>query len=191
MEKPCKLIVMGGSAGSISALVNIIPLLPPDFPIPILVVLHRQATSSDNFLAEILQRKTDLRIKEAEEKEALLPGTVYLAPADYHVLLEKDFTVSLDVSEKVNYSRPSIDVTFFSAAAHCKSQLIGILLTGANQDGAQGMVQIAQQGGITIAQDPTTAEASAMPAAAIQTGCVQYILSLPEIVHFLTGLAAN
>ena len=187
-EKAYKLIVIGGSSGSVSALVKLIPEIKPAFNIPIILVLHRQPASKQGFISEILQNKTHLCIKEADEKENIRSGTIYVAPADYHLLIEKDFTISLDASEKVLFSRPSINVTFESAASHLGEGLIGILLTGANNDGAAGIVEIAKQGGLTIAQDPKTAEVSTMPLAAINSGKIQHILTLNEIVVFLNNL---
>ncbi|MGZ5244595.1 MAG: chemotaxis protein CheB, partial [Bacteroidia bacterium] len=152
-----KLIVIGGSAGSIDAIIRIIPKLSKDFSIPIVIVLHRKA-SKESSISAILQHRTSLKIKEAEEKEKITNGTVYFAPPDYHLLIESDNTFSLDASEKIHFSRPSIDVTFESAAGQYKQKLIGILLTGANDDGAKGIKDIAHYGGFTIAQEPNTAE---------------------------------
>ena len=182
------LIVIGGSAGSVGAIVKLIPSLAPDFKIPIILVLHRRAESKEGFISEILQHKSNLHIKEAEEKEIIDPSSVYIAPADYHLLIENDFSFSLDASEKILFSRPSIDVTFESAAEKYGEKLIGILLTGANHDGAKGMTEIAQQGGLTIAQDPETAEIATMPLAAIKTGKVDKVLKLEEIIDFLNSL---
>lgn len=187
-EKAYELIVIGGSSGSVSAVINLIPNLSPHFKIPIILVLHRGASSKEGFISEILQHKSNLRIKEAEEKEIIAPGTVYIAPADYHLLLEKDRTFSLDASEKVLFSRPSIDVTLESAAEKYGKRLVGILLTGANHDGAKGISEIARQGGFTIAQNPETAEIPTMPLAAIKTGKVNQVLTLEEMIDFLNAL---
>ncbi|MFB9862805.1 chemotaxis protein CheB [Rufibacter immobilis] len=187
-ERKFEFIVIGGSAGSIGVAIQMIPALSGRFQVPILFVLHRNASSSSGFLSDILQPRTPLRIKEAEEKEKICPGTVYVAPADYHLLVETDFTFSLDASEKVHYSRPSIDVTFESLAAHYGEKLLGILLTGANADGARGMAEIARAGGLTIAQNPATAEVPTMPQAAINTGMVHHVFSTSEIISFLNNL---
>lgn len=184
-----RLVLIGGSAGSVDAVMRLIPALDQKFAIPVLLVLHRAASSPENFLADILQPRSHLRIKEAEEKEVLRPGTVYIAPADYHLLLEQDHTFSLDMSEKVNYSRPSIDVSMESAALHYGHRLTAILLTGANADGAQGMRQVLRHGGHTIAQAPETAEVAYMPQAAINAGAAQQVLSVPEIASYLNSLA--
>lgn len=183
-----ELIIIGGSAGSIDAIIKIIPRLPKDFVIPIVIVLHRKAIKG-NPISAILQHRSTLHIKEAEEKEKITQGTVYFAPPDYHLLIEKDNTFSLDVSEKVHFSRPSIDVTFESAAGKHKHKLIGIILTGANEDGANGIAEIAQNGGLTIAQEPSSAEVKRMPQAAIDTGKVHKILTIDDIVHFLNTLS--
>ncbi|WP_026464950.1 chemotaxis protein CheB [Adhaeribacter aquaticus] len=187
-EQAYKLVVIGGSVGSVGAVMKIIPELSPNFKLPIILVLHRSATSHNGFITNILQDKSPLFIKEAEEKEPVAQATVYVAPADHHLLIESDFTFSLDVSEKVHYSRPSIDVTFESAAQHYTSNLIGILLTGANTDGAEGIAEIAKSGGLTIVQKPETAEVDTMPQAAIKTGQVQHILTLDEVINFLNNL---
>lgn len=189
MEKEkTELVVIGGSAGSISAIVRIIPALKPGFSVPLILVLHRRHTSRGGFISDILRHKTSLQLKEAEEKEPIVPGTVYVAPADYHLLIESDRTFSLDASEKIHYSRPSIDVTFQSAAAHYGARLTGILLTGANADGAQGIAEIYRGGGHTIAQAPWEAEAIAMPQSAIDTGSIIQILTLAEITGYLNSL---
>ncbi len=183
-----ELIVIGGSSGSVSAVVKIIPSLSAEFKIPIVMVLHRGASSKEGFISEILQHKSKLHIKEAEEKEIIAPATVYIAPADYHLLIENDLSFSLDASEKILFSRPSIDVTFESAAEKYGKKMIGILLTGANHDGAKGMAEIAQLGGLTIAQNPETAEIATMPLAAIKTGKVDKVMELEEIIDFLNSL---
>jgi two-component system chemotaxis response regulator CheB len=179
-----QLIVIGGSAGCIDALLAILPALPHDFAVPLLVVIHR-SPMKESPLAEVFQRHCKLKVKEAEEKEPILPGNVYLAPADYHLLIEESKTFSLDYSEKVNYSRPSIDITFEQAAIAYKEQLIGILLTGANTDGAKGLLTILENGGFTIVQNPITAAVPTMPKAAITLSDKHEIIKLEEIADFL------
>jgi len=124
-------------------------------------------------------------VKEADEKEAIVPGTVYIAPPDYHMMVETDETISFSADEKVNYSRPSIDVLFEAAADTYGRQLVGIVLTGANNDGAAGLLAIKNAGGFTIVQEPEDAESPAMPIAAIQLAKPHSILSLDEIIKLL------
>jgi two-component system, chemotaxis family, protein-glutamate methylesterase/glutaminase len=177
-------IVMGTSAGGLSALSAIFESLPVDYPIPIVVVQHR-STDERTLLEEILSHKCKISIKQADEKENIEPGKVYFAPAGYHLLIEKTKTFSLSSDRQVNYSRPSIDVLFETAAAVYKDKLLAIILTGANQDGAAGMRMIKEFGGVTIAQDPVTAQYPVMPKAAIDTGCIGQILGLNEIKNLL------
>lgn len=183
-------IVIGTSAGGLGALTLLLEQLPADYPLPLIVVQHR-SKDERALLEEVLQPKCTIRIRQAEEKEIILPGNVYFAPADYHLLIEKDRTFSLNCEPPVHYSRPSIDVLFESAADAYGPQLVGILLTGANKDGAAGIEMIRKQGGLTIAQDPETALYPYMPKAAIDTGKVQKILSLENIRHFLLEQAAH
>ena len=182
-----KAVVIGVSAGGMDALTGLFSCLSQGFPLPITVVQHLHPTQ-DGYLFEHLNRKCPLTVKEADEKEALQPGHIYFAPPGYHLLVERDETFSLSVDEKVNYARPSIDVLFVSAADTWAGGLIGILLTGASHDGAHGMCVIQEHGGLTIAQDPATAEYPVMPKAAVDAGCVDRILGLEEIGAFLRQL---
>jgi two-component system chemotaxis response regulator CheB len=179
-------VVVGVSAGGMAALSTWLPALPKDFPLPVLVVQHR-LSGSDDYLARSLDRICAVRVKEAEEKEKIQPGCVYLAPADYHLLVERDETLSLSIDDKENYSRPSIDVLFESAAYAWSERVIGIILTGANSDGANGLALIKQRGGPAIVQDPQTAEHDTMPRAALPSA--DYVLSLPKIGELLKTLA--
>lgn len=181
-------VVIGGSAGGLNALLTILGPLPADFKLPILVVLHR-LPAPDNSLAFMLNESCRLQVKEADQLEIIKPGWVYIAPANYHLLVERDKTLSLSVDAKVCYSRPAIDVLFETAADAYLSGLIGIILTGANNDGTAGLKKIKQQGGLTIAQDPATAEAKIMPNSAIQENVIDQIYSLAEISSFLTRLS--
>lgn len=181
-----KAIVIGASAGGLYALLEIIEKLPTDFPIPIIVVQHR--SKDNNYLfEEVLQNKCTITIRQADEKEKIKSGTIYIAPPDYHLLIEEDKTFSLTADFPVRYSRPSIDVLFESAAMVYKEALIGIILTGANNDGTAGMIAIKNNGGLTIAQDPDEAMFPAMPAASIKEG-VTYIWKLEVIGKFLLSL---
>ncbi|HXB95235.1 MAG TPA: chemotaxis protein CheB [Puia sp.] len=160
--KPDKLVVIGGSAGSLHIVFSILSAIGKDYPFPVMLVLHRN-NNVESSLEELISGRTLLTIKEVEEKEVLRAGTVYVCPADYHVLVEQDHTTSLDYSERVNYSRPSIDVTFRSAAEVYGPDLIAVLLSGGNSDGADGMENVKAMGGFTILQDPKTAEVPYMP----------------------------
>jgi two-component system chemotaxis response regulator CheB len=153
------------------------------------VVLHRGKHYASD-LESILQRKVKLTVKEIEEKEIMRPGYVYLAPANYHVLIEENRTFSFDLFTLVNHSRPSIDVTFESAAEVFTSRLMGILLTGANKDGAQGLKIIAEKGGFTIVQDPLEAESGTMPKSALEISTLHRILTLDQMKALLIGLHA-
>ncbi|MBZ0241604.1 MAG: chemotaxis protein CheB [Bacteroidales bacterium] len=184
---PYKAIVIGSSAGGLQALKTIISGLSTSFDTPVIVTQHL-SSSSDNYLVHFLNQFTHLTVKEADEKETVSRGHVYIAPPNFHLLVEEDFTLSLTVEEKVNFARPSIDVLFETAAEAYKNQLIGIILTGANHDGAKGIVQVKQKGGYTIAQKPDTAEAPAMPQAAINTGFVDQILKLEDIPVLLNKI---
>ncbi len=185
-SQPYRAVAIGGSSGGFEALIAILSVLGDDFPLPVLVVLHREPTSRHG-LAQLVASHCRLHVKEADEKERVCGGTVYLAPANYHVLVELDETLSLSVDPRVSYARPSIDVLFESAADTYRSALIGILLTGANRDGAEGLRAIRQRGGLTVAQDPTTAKASYMPGWAVEAGVVDQVLSLSEIGRLLAG----
>jgi len=153
-----------------------------------LIVLHR-TTQQDSLLTEVLKPRSHLKVKEVEEKELIVPGYLYIAPADYHVLIENEKTFSLDYSEKVEYSRPSIDVSFKSASDVFGSKLICILLSGANADGAAGMEFAKANGGFTIAQDPAEAVVDYMPRQAIKKKSVDLVLTTNEIADCLNQLA--
>lgn len=187
MQDSSKLIVMGGSWGGIQASLSVLQDLPASYSVPIILVLHR-LRNQEGSLQEIFSKKLALKAVEIEEKEPLLPGYVYLAPANYHVLLEKDHTFSLDDSELENYSRPSIDVTFTSAAGVFGENTIGVLLSGASRDGSSGLKLIFEKGGVAIAQNPLEAEVATMPQAAIDSipGCS--IMNLVRIKEFLLSL---
>lgn len=184
---PGYIIVIGTSAGGLAALTAILGNLPVDYPFPIVVVQHRTKDQRE-LLEEILQTKCRIKIKQANEKEKIENNVVYIAPPDYHLLIENDLTFSLSSDIPVCFSRPSIDVLFESAAAVYKEKVIGIILTGANSDGSLGIKTIAQYGGITVAQDPKEAEYPTMPSSAIDTKQVKHILPLTEIYNYLMRL---
>ena len=175
-----KAVVMGMSAGGLVAMKKLFPSLPPDFPVPVITVQHMH-TSQDGFFVEHLAAGLKITVKEALDKEPIKPGHVYFAPPNYHLLVEKEISFALSIDRLVNYSRPSIDVLFESAAPVWQSGLVGIILTGANGDGAKGMLAIKEHGGLTIAQKPSTAEYPVMPQAAIDTGGVDKVLTIQEI----------
>jgi two-component system, chemotaxis family, protein-glutamate methylesterase/glutaminase len=182
------LIVIGASWGGLTALERIISELQPDFRTPIAIAQHRAADSGSGALQEMLARRAHHEIREASDKEPIEPGRIYVAPADYHLLVEPDgFALSTEAA--VRYSRPSIDVLFDSAADVYAERLVGVILTGANDDGAYGVMRVRRRGGVTIAQDPDTAERPEMPRAAIVTGAVQHVLPLDEIAQTLASLA--
>lgn len=180
------LVLIGGSAGSIQIILKALqPLLPGNFAV--VIVLHRKP-SSDSTLIDIFGGKTALRVKEADEKERIQPATVYIAPADYHLLIEKDGSFSLDDSEKVNFSRPSIDITFESAAEVYGSAAVAILLSGASIDGIEGLQKIKTRGGLCIVQDPDTAEVDFLPRQALLSIRPDHIARPDEIGRILNGL---
>ena len=182
-----KIIVIGTSTGGLNALGNFLPKIPHDFPIPIVIVQHR-LMNSDDFLSNHLDSKCSLRVKEAESREQINPGKIYIAPAGYHLLIERDETFALSVDSPVSYSIPSIDVLFESAANVYSNQIIGIILTGANYDGTNGLKIIKEHGGLTIAQDPKTAKSDCMPKTAINNIDIDFIVSLDEVNDLLTDL---
>ncbi len=180
-------IVIGVSAGGMEALQKVLTVLDAGFSLPVVIVQHEAATSG-GFLAHFLAGKCALPAKQAEDKEKLVPGTIYVAPPDYHLLIENDRTLALSIDAPVNYARPSIDVLFETAADAYGRALAGVILTGASVDGSRGLKKIKDAGGLTIVQDPQTAEASYMPRAALAAVEVDYVLKLEEIGHFLSAL---
>lgn len=184
--RPPQLIVIGCSLGGMNALRTVLHPLPGDFPVPIAVVQHRHKASNEG-LPSFLRRESDLPVVDVEDKQFIKPGCVYMAPADYHLLVERGiFHLSVDAA--VGYSRPSIDVLFESAADAYGDGVVGVVLTGANADGARGARRIKARGGLVIAQDPATAEAHQMPQAVIDQVRVDRILPLDRIGPFLVEL---
>lgn len=183
MSKDYKAVVIGTSTGGTEALLQILRPLPAHYPAPIIVVQHLHPLQDKAAIIES-HDNCKIAIKEAEEKEKLQPGNVYLAPPNYHIMVEENHTIALSIETKVNYARPSIDVLFESAAHVYGSHLIGIILTGANADGAQGLHQINLKGGLTIVQEPETAVAPTLPLAALEMVNVDFMLS-PEKIGFL------
>lgn len=187
LHKDIGLIVIGGSWGGFKASQFILNGLPANFKVPVLLVLHR-LRNFESDLAAVYNSKLILKVREIEEKEKISPGNIYLVPSNYHVLIERDQTFSLDVSEYENYSRPSIDVTFTSAAEIYGSKTIGILLSGASKDGSRGLRNIKDKGGLTIVQDPKEAEVDTMPSAAIGLVPESTVMTLQGIREFLYSL---
>lgn len=185
---PFSLVVIGTSLGGLSALRIMLEGLPEQFPAAIAIVQHRDRRSGET-LSRSLQQESRLPILEVEDKEPICPGCVYLAPADYHLLVEPG-QFSLSVDPPVSFAKPSIDVLFESAAEIYQSKAIGVVLTGANQDGAQGLAKIKKRGGFTIVQDPRTAECASMPEAAISISEVDRILPLKKIPRLLVHLCS-
>jgi two-component system, chemotaxis family, protein-glutamate methylesterase/glutaminase len=187
--KPFELIVIGCSLGGMHALETIFSSLSNDFCVPVAVTQHRHKKSNEG-LPAYFRKATKLKVVDVEDKQWIKPGTIYLAPADYHLLVEKG-SFSLSVDAAVAYSRPSIDVMFESAADAYRDQVVGVVLTGANADGARGAKHIKRRGGFVIAQDPKTAEAPTMPQAAIDEARVDRILPLDRIGPFLVELCRS
>ena len=188
--RPYELIVMGCSMGGMRATEIILGALPADFPLPIVLVQHRYRTSNE-LLPSILRRHTQLSVVDADDRQQIHQGTVYLAPADYHLFVERGGELRLSVDARVEYSRPSIDVLFESASDAYQQALIGVVLTGANSDGANGAALIKKRGGFVVVQDPETAEAPEMPSAAIAKTRVDRVLPLDRIGPFLVEISRS
>lgn len=183
-------VVIGGSAGSIEVISDLLAALPADFALPIIIVVHLPRRRP-SLLAEVFGPKCACPLKEAEDKGPIVPGTVYVAPADYHLLIDAGPAFALSVDEPVNFTIPSIDALFESAADVYGPGLVGIVLTGANDDGARGLRAIADAGGITLVQSPDEATVRAMPDAA-KTACPHArILTVREIRRYLLHIGAR
>lgn len=178
--KAVKAVVVGASAGGIEAMMQLFCPLPPDYPLPIICVIHLPDHHDSN-LAGVFQQWTRIKVMDAEDKAAILNGRLYFAPAGYHLLVEEDASFSLSCESPVNYSRPSIDLLMQTAAQAYGSGLLGILLTGANLDGALGMKTIKQGGGFTVVQAPLEAKSGTMPSEAIK-------LQTPDLIEGLAGI---
>ena len=182
-----KVVVIGGSAGSIDALMKLFPVLKNPITFVLIIVLHRK-NSVDSTLADLFSMKTSIPVSEVEDKDPIEPGKIYVAPADYHLLVEEEGIFALDASEKINYSRPSLDVTYESVAEIYGSAAIGILLSGANADGTDGLNAMKKAGALTIVQDPATAQTPFMPHHALQHVKIDFVFSVEEIAQFLNRL---
>jgi two-component system chemotaxis response regulator CheB len=181
------IVAIGTSWGGLMAMSKLLSELPAEFPIPIVIVQHR-SKDSDKLLSQLLQDATPLTVCEIEDKDLLEPGKVHVAPADYHVMIERGY-VSLTVEEPVRYSRPSIDVMFTSAGDAYGKEAIGVVLTGANEDGSRGLAHIVRRGGKALIQSPKTAEIPIMPEAAVRAVPTAEVLPLPQIGKRLVELS--
>lgn len=184
-----EIIVVGGSAGALDAVATILRGLPPQFELPLALVLHLPP-DRPSYLTNVLAMHYRLTVKEAEDKEPVCPRTLYVAPANYHLLLERDRSLSLSADDLVHFSRPSIDVLFESAADAYGAAALGVLLTGANEDGARGLASIRSAGGTTVVQSPATAQVRVMPEAALRMNAHHDVLPLDEIGAFLARFDA-
>ncbi|SMO57901.1 two-component system, chemotaxis family, response regulator CheB [Saccharicrinis carchari] len=183
----CKAVVIGGSAGSFSVVSKILSHIQADFKYPIIISMHRLKHLRTGLL-EGLQIKSKLPVIEPFDKDRIEPGNVYLAPSNYHMFIEIDASISLSTEDVLNHSRPSIDYTFSSAATVFRDKMVGIMLTGANKDGAAGMKQVYDKNGYTIVQDPATCDMETMPKAVLQLFTPDQILSPQGIIDFLNNL---
>ena len=183
-----EIVVVGTSYGGLSALQTLLPALAADFPLPVVVVQHR-GKDADN-LCEFLQRHSALPLTEPNDKAAIAPGSVYLAPRDYHLLIERD-GFALSTEAPVGYARPSINVLFESAAEIYREHVVGVILTGANTDGARGLAKIKAYGGRAVVEDPASAVSRGMPQAAIAASTVDAILPLAEVAPYLNQLCQH
>lgn len=189
MKQDHKTLVIGGSAGSLTRVLQLLPFFTHDLNTAFALVFHRRETE-DSSLVSLLAKRSTLLVKEADEKEIIRPGVIYIAPTDYHLLIEKNNTFSLDYSEKVNYCRPSIDVTFESAADALQDSLVALLLSGANDDGTRGLIAVKEAGGTVVIQDPRTAEVAYMPQFALNRVKADLVLrddNLQEFISLLSG----
>jgi two-component system chemotaxis response regulator CheB len=177
-----RLIVIGASVGGAKALCTILKAFPQHFPVPIAIVLHRGVSTAS--LSDYLQKHCALTVLEAQDKIRIQPGFVYVAPCNYHLIVDKDY-FSLSLDKPVHFARPSIDVLYESAADSFGTQVIGVLLTGSGSDGAEGLLLIKQSGGYTIVEDPSTAENKTLPEAALKLGSASQVLPLDEIAKHL------
>ncbi len=185
-----KAVVIGASYGGLEAIKLVLNELPSNMEIPVIVVLHIGNNNIDSFL-ELLNKGEKHTVKEVEEDEVIKAGTIYFAPPNYHLQVENEHSFSLSTAEKVNFSRPSIDVLFETAAWTFKNGLLGILLTGSNSDGAEGLKTIKEFGGTTIVENPETAFAKTMPLSGIKKSSPDFILNLDEIAKKIVDLTTS
>jgi two-component system chemotaxis response regulator CheB len=182
-----KAVMIGGSAGSFQVVTRIIASLPKNYSLPIFLCLHRLKHVRSGFV-EALSIKSALPIFEPNDKDPIKPGVIYLAPANYHMYIELGNKFSLSTEEPVNHSRPSIDLSFMSAAYNYKRKLVGVILSGANRDGAVGLKKVKENGGLTIIQDPAECQVATMTNACQQLLQVDHVFSTTEIIRFLNKI---
>lgn len=180
-------VVVGGSAGGFLALRQLVAALRPDFPLPVLAALHVGSDARDS-AATVLGGQSRLAVADVVDGLRIEPGQLYLAPPGYHMLVERDGSLALSIDERVSFSRPSIDVLIQTAADAYRQDLVAVILSGANQDGAAGLLAVRSRGGLAVVQDPATAEAAAMPEAALQTAGADHVLPVEGIAALLNGL---
>ena len=185
-----KLVVIGVSTGGLKAIKAVLSVLPSGFALSIIIVMHRHK-ETDGYLERSLNDECNMHVKQADEKEEIRAGIVYVAPPNYHLLIEDDGTFSMSIEGPVNYARPSVDVAFESAAEVYREGLIGIILTGANQDGSRGLKKIKEAGGLAIVQTLETSEATEMPRSAMAAVKPDYVLPLVEIGPLLRKLESE
>lgn len=181
-----QIVVVGTSWGGLSALRELVGGLPADLRIPVVLVQHRHR-QSDHLLSLLLQERTQLNVSEVEDKAPIEPGSIYVAPADYHLLIDSGY-FALSTDAPVRYSRPSIDVTFYSAADTYGAGTVGVVLTGANSDGSRGLRRIYDRGGLAVIQDPATAESPTMPAAAARCVPGARVMSIAQVAQLVATL---
>ena len=185
-----QLVMIGGSAGSLEVILQLLPNLDADLPFPIVIVLHRRSVTPLG-IESLLSYKTDLKVREIEDKMPMASGEIFIAPVDYHLLVESDKSFALDISEKVHYSRPSIDVALESACDVYGSEMCGILLSGANSDGAAGMKCLSDKGAVTAIQEPSTCLVDVMPLSARKVIPDVKSLLPSDLAFFINNLSSN
>jgi two-component system chemotaxis response regulator CheB len=190
MQAAIDAVVIGGSSGALEALAVVLPALPADSAVPIVIVVHLPPDRPSH-LAAVLGARAALRVREAEDKEPLAPGVIYVGPPNYHLLIERGGTFALSADELLHFSRPSIDVLFESAADAYGPRLTGVVLSGANADGAQGLATIRRAGGLAIAQAPEKALVRTMPEAAIARAHPEYVLDLPQMAGLIARITGS
>lgn len=188
LRKRLGAIVIGASAGGIEVLSTVLPALRPTLAVPVFIVIHLPREGISH-LASIFRHKCTLAVKEAEDKEPPLAGTVYFAPPNYHLLIESGPVLALSCDDLVHFSRPSIDVLFESAADAYGERLLGVVLSGANEDGASGLAAVSQAGGVAMVQDPDSAHVSTMPAAAWRRSRADWVLKPSAMADFFAKLS--
>lgn len=183
-----KAVIIGGSAGSFQIVTKILSSIPTGFPVPVLLCLHRLKHVRSGFV-EALSLKSNIPVIEPNDKDTLKPGMAYLAPANYHMFVEMANRIALSTDDPINHSRPSIDLSFITAANAYRHKLIGIILSGANRDGSMGLKKVHENGGTSIVQDPNECEVKTMTEASLKITQVNYVYRSDEIVNFLKKIS--